>query len=157
MTRPDDHRTPDDIFEALSERYGPFDMDVAASSENKKCALYYTKHANALEQHWYGNVWCNPPYHSIDAWAAKAIVECMENKTTVTMLLPSRTDRPWFAKLWAYAHEMHFIQGRLSFTGPHEIKNSCAPQGSIVFYLDGSNLGYSKTHIGFMNKHGDKL
>ena len=142
MTRSDDHRTPVDLFDQLDKMYGPYHIDVAASSENAKCHVYVTKEQNALEQNWNLlfnhssiNVWCNPPYHSIDDWVNHAIKQ-VSLCGSITMLLPNRTDRPWFRTLMTHARNIHFIQGRLRFTGPHEIKNSCSPQGSIVFYLD---------------------
>ena len=171
MTRPDDHRTPTDLYEALNARYGPFELDVAASSENTKCDVYITEEQNALKQSWntlYAsnvlwmaagiNVWCNPPYHSIDDWVNHAIKQVGHSCQSITMLLPNRTDRPWFKTLLTHAKHIHFIQGRLRFTGPHQIKNQSAPQGSIVFYLDGLNCRRRKEQtISFMNVRGEIL
>jgi phage N-6-adenine-methyltransferase len=154
MSRPEDHRTPDDLFQALSKRYGPFDLDVAASDSNHRCPLYFTKKNNALFQDWTENhIWMNPPYHSIDEWVDTAIIQLSRKKCkTITMLLPSRTDRPWFRKLFRIAQNIHFIQGRLDFSGPHQIKHSCSPQGSIVFHLT-NNFEY-EGYVSFMKKNG---
>jgi phage N-6-adenine-methyltransferase len=157
MNRPDDHRTPDDIFQALSERYGPFDLDVAASDENHRCPLYFTKKNNALFQNWTeDHIWMNPPYYAIDEWVDWAIIQLSHKSCkTITMLLPSRTDRPWFRKLFKIAKHIHFIEGRLDFSGPHQINNSCSPQGTIVFYLT-QDLTYDG-YVSFMKKNGDLI
>jgi len=159
--RPDDHRTPDDFFLALSQRYGPFDLDVAASDENHRCPLYFTKEYNALFQDWTEDrIWMNPPYHSIDEWVDYAIIQLSKkNCKTVTMLLPARTDRPWFKKLFRCAHDIHFVEGRLNFTGPNARKSSCAPQGSIVFHLTQKSAipGNYEGWVSFMKKNGELI
>jgi len=157
MNRPDDHRTPTDLFLALSERYGPFDLDVAASDENHLCPLYFTEQNNALFQDWNEDkIWMNPPYHSIDQWVDTAIIQLdKKNCKSVTMLLPSRTDRPWFRKLFRIATDIHFISGRLDFSGPNQVANSNSPQGSIVFHVT-DNLHY-EGWVSFMKRNGELL
>jgi phage N-6-adenine-methyltransferase len=106
-----------------AERQGPFTLDVAATKENAKAPRFYTALDNALVQPWAkdagdGVAWCNPPYSNIDAFVAKAVREAALGLTTV-LLLPSRTDRPWFHQILAELREgraeVHFARGRLRF------------------------------------------
>jgi len=62
-TGKDDWETPQWLYDKLNEKYH-FNLDVAASENNHKCANYFTEKDNALIQDWYGfgAVFCNPPY-----------------------------------------------------------------------------------------------
>ena len=53
--------TPADLFAQLDAEFH-FTLDVAASVTNAKCARYYTRAQDALQQPWEGICWCNPPY-----------------------------------------------------------------------------------------------
>jgi hypothetical protein len=48
----EDWATPDSLFAQLNEEFGPFTLDVAASHDNAKCALYFTQESDALVQDW---------------------------------------------------------------------------------------------------------
>lgn len=54
--------TPQDTFDALKTEFGPFDVDVCATSANAKCPRYYTREDDGLAQRWQGKCWMNPPY-----------------------------------------------------------------------------------------------
>lgn len=111
------------VVQWWADRFGAFTLDVAATAENAKAPRFYTAIDNALAQPWArdagdGPAWCNPPYSAIDPFVAKAFREALLGLTTV-MLLPSRTDRPWFHQaldeLRAGRAEIHFARGRLRF------------------------------------------
>jgi len=94
--------TPDKLFRELEERYGPFDLDAAATPANTKCRRFFTEADNALEQPWFGRVWCNPP-HGRDvnaAWCRKAIEETAAGRVElVCLLMPASTAAHWFHEL----------------------------------------------------------
>lgn len=86
--------TPQAFFDELDKEFH-FDLDVAASDGNHKCAKYYTKETDGLANlsHWGGQVWCNPPYgREIGKW----VKACAEYSGPSVMLLPARTDTRWF-------------------------------------------------------------
>lgn len=58
----DEWRTPDRLFNACSDHYGPFELDAFAAKWNARCAEYFTKRDNALKQQWRVPTWWNPPY-----------------------------------------------------------------------------------------------
>ena len=113
----DEFWTPDATFDDLNARYGPFELDVAASALNTKCRRFYTEQDNALSKKWKGVVWCNPPYRNILKWVIKAHHEVKEgNAKRVVMLLPSHTATTWFH--YALEHgKVEFIKGKLKFGG----------------------------------------
>jgi phage N-6-adenine-methyltransferase len=49
-----DWETPPELFAWISEKYGPFDLDAAATAENALCATYFTPEDDGLAQSWGG-------------------------------------------------------------------------------------------------------
>ena len=129
--------TPQDFFDKLNWRFGPFDLDPCASTHNTKCANFFTKSENGLEKEWGGfTCFVNPPYgRGIDKWIEKGYNEAMKNETKVVMLIPARTDTKYWHKYVMKASEIHFVKGRLKFG---DSKNS-APFPSAVVVFDGAD------------------
>lgn len=138
----DDRATTQEDFERLSERFGPFDLDVAASAHNAKCSNYFTMEDDGLSREWYGNVWCNPPYSNIPAWVEKAH-EQRVNCDSITMLLPAnRTEQAWWQDLIEPERidgdgglEVRFLRGRMRFIAHDDDQirpNSRPPFGCCV-------------------------
>lgn len=144
----DEWATPRDLFCALREEFGGFDVDAAASRENTLCPLWFgpgglAPDALALKD-WRADdsplcYWLNPPYSQCRAFMAKAACEAHEHGITVVCLVPSRTDtRWWHAHVWdGAAHrprpgvEVRFLPGRLKFG---DSTNSAPfPSAVIVF------------------------
>ena len=117
----------------LIDRFGPFDFDVAASSENAKAEFYFVEEDDALTKDWvFDKGWLNPPYGSLLKWANKAKLERQKGSYgQLFMLVPARTDTKWFEVLSSIANSIYFIKGRLVFegaTGP-------APFPSMVVHI----------------------
>lgn len=104
--------TPDEIVNYLSERYGKYDIDAAASEENKKCDKFYSKETNCLTRWWGSNkhIWLNPPYSNPDPFVLKAI-EQMEHGNQIDILLPADNSTAWFSDAQKNAAEIIWITG----------------------------------------------
>ena len=122
----DDRRTPDDVFIPISDRFGGFTLDAAASEGSSKCGQFYTKAQNGLLHSWAGErVWCNPPYSDIGSWVQKAWTE-REVAELIVMLLPAnRTEQAWwqdyvepFRDRPGSGLSVEFLRGRLRFIMP---------------------------------------
>jgi phage N-6-adenine-methyltransferase len=123
--------TPQNLFDELSGRFGPFTLDVCATAENAKCERYFTKADDALMQTWDGTCWMNPPYgRGIGYWVAKAH-DSARAGATVVCLLPVRTDTVWWQRFVVPSGEVEFIAGRIRFNGS-TAKTDCAPFPSCV-------------------------
>ena len=110
--------TPQDVFDALNEEFGPFDLDPCATPENAKCPNYYTKEQNGLAQPWWGKVFVNPPYgRDIKRWVRRCWATAGLSSELVVALIPSRTDTAWWHDFVMKAGEIRFIRGRLKFGG----------------------------------------
>lgn len=96
--------TPADFFAAVSRRFGPFDLDVAATAENAKAPRFFTRAENGLAQPWApARCWMNPPYgREIRRWLEKARAEALDGEVTAVCLVPARTDPAWFHEVAVY-------------------------------------------------------
>ena len=139
--------TPQDFFDKLSWRFGPFDLDPCASCANAKTANFFTETEDGLSKDWGGFVaFVNPPYgRGIDKWIQKAYKESRKENTTVVMLIPARTDTRYWHDYVMKADEVHFVKGRLKFG---DSENS-APFPSAVVVFDGS---YRQQIFGAINR-----
>lgn len=136
--------TPDYVFNKLNEKFGPFDLDPAASNLNTKCEKYYTRSDNGLRQDWSGAaVFLNPTYgREILGWARKC-AESRYNTKIICALLPGRTDSYWFqAHVLLTANELHFVKGRIKFEGAY----SSAPFPSVVAIYYPVQLGNTQIY-----------
>lgn len=143
--------TPQDFFDKMSRVYGPFDLDVCASSKNAKCPVYYTLEwgPSGLEADWNlvsKKAWMNPPYgREIKHWVKKAADEALKG-VRIVALLPSRTDTRWFHD-HIYTNplcDITFLRGRLKFGGA---ANS-APFPSMIVLFGYTHEEIEKTKTG---------
>tara|TARA_R110000824_G_scaffold52615_6_gene145824 strand:+ start:8175 stop:9737 length:1563 start_codon:yes stop_codon:yes gene_type:complete len=127
--------TPNDFFEILNKKFGPFNLDPCATAETAKCLKFYTEDDDGLSQDWTGHtVFVNPPYgRGIDKWIAKAYNDTLENPNLkVVMLIPARTDTRYWHNYVMKATELYFVKGRLKFG---DSSNSAPfPSAVVVFH-----------------------
>lgn len=131
--------TPQDFYNRLDEEFH-FGLDVAATHENAKCELYFTKEDDAISKNWhnYGTIWCNPPYGPAQKdFIRKAQFEYANYGTKTVLLIPARTDTLiWGNFIFKYASEIRFITGRLKFGGS---TNSAPFPSAVVCFGTTSN------------------
>lgn len=121
--------TPQDFYDRLHEEFN-FQTDVCATSENAKCANYYTAETDGLAQSWSGVCWMNPPYgRTIKAWMRKAWESSLDG-ATIVCLVPARTDTAWWHD-YAMKGEIRYVRGRLKFGGH---KNSAPFPCAVVIF-----------------------
>jgi phage N-6-adenine-methyltransferase len=129
--------TPQDFFDKLNWRFGAYTLDPCANPANTKCPNFFTEAEDGLTKSWEGfNSFINPPYgRGIERWIKKAYDESRHENTSVTMLVPARTDTKYWHSYIMKADEVYFVKGRLKFG---DSKNS-APFPSAVIVFDGTN------------------
>lgn len=133
-SKTNDWSTPQDFFDKLNAEYG-FNLDTCATSSNAKCEKYFTEEDDGLKQSWGGyKVFCNPPYgRELGKWVKKAYEEAMDQRTTIVMLIPARTDTKYFHQ-YIYLRQnvkIRFLKGRLKFGGS---KNSAPFPSMLVIF-----------------------
>ena len=132
-----DWETPQDFFDKLNWRFGPFSLAPCATKETAKCTNHYTVNDDGLSKSWKGHkVFVNPPYgRQIHKWIEKAYNESMDDGTKVVMLVPARTDTKYWHNYIMKAKEVHFVKGRLKFGS----SNNSAPFPSAVVVFERSS------------------
>tara|TARA_R100000008_G_scaffold57544_1_gene35589 strand:- start:2137 stop:2628 length:492 start_codon:yes stop_codon:yes gene_type:complete len=126
--------TPQEFFDKLNWRFGPFDLDPCADPTNTKCANFFTEAEDGLSKSWEGfNSFINPPYgRGIQKWIKKAYDESRKKDTSAVMLIPARTDTKYWHEYVMKADEVYFVKGRLKFG---DSENSAPfPSAVVVFY-----------------------
>ncbi|WP_313707938.1 phage N-6-adenine-methyltransferase [Atlantibacter hermannii] len=156
----DTWRTPPEIFEALNAEF-IFQMDAAASEQNRLCRLFISEEENTLTTAWSqamgyaeGYVWMNPPYSDIGPFVDKAAHENKWSRIGCVMLLPADTSVGWFIQAIETASEVRFITGgRLSFIDANGKAVSGNPKGSMLIIWH----PWPRTHCLFSTVKRDEL
>lgn len=99
----DDRRTTDELFSEIATLTGieKFDLDPVACEDSARAPNFFTLRDDGLAQDWFGDVWLNPPYSDLRAWAQKTVVELASGRARrVVLLLPAnRTEQAWWQDL----------------------------------------------------------
>jgi phage N-6-adenine-methyltransferase len=135
-TEIDTWETPDWLFDELNKEFN-FTLDPCCLVSSTKCFNYFTPEDDGLKQDWSGEtVFCNPPYgkNTTKIWVKKCYEEALKPNTIVVMLVPSRTDTPWFHQYCYKKYEIRFIKGRLKFGSSKQP----APFPSMIVIFDNS-------------------
>lgn len=141
----DEFQTPGWLFNWRFERFR-FEVDLAATHQNAKCSLYYTKDEDALARPWREQVgetalWCNPPYSDIEPWLQKAAQERI-NGLVIDLLLPAMNGEVYWGKyVHGVASEVTFLNGRVSFIRPDGTEAKGNRQGSVLVTYLGRDVG----------------
>ena len=117
----DEWATPQEFYDWANERYGPFDLDAAASAGNTKVAQsFFTKEDSALAKgasSWglHTIAWLNPPYSQTRTFLAQAVLAVRAGAARVVVLVPARTDTQWWHETVPHCSEVLLLKGRLKF------------------------------------------
>lgn len=134
MASRDEWRTPPYIFAWLDRRYS-FDIDLAATHQNKLCKEAFCFPNDALEVDWHSHGstgFCNPPYSNIAPWLAKGRAESLCGFTSVFLIPTPNGERLYDEYVFDAASEVIFITGRLSFLTPDGIVINGNRWGSMI-------------------------
>jgi phage N-6-adenine-methyltransferase len=128
--------TPPDVFQTISDAFGGFDLDVAASDTNHLCDHYFTEQNSALAQEWLCRQWwCNPPFSLKEEFLRKAIEQLALGHQGV-MLLPSSQEAGWFRQYITHPRRKRATwPGRIQF-----LINGERPKRAVDIQNGGSKL-----------------
>lgn len=114
----EDWVTPNDLFAKLHAEFD-FYMDIAASKENTKLALFtndlFNFDFNTIPRG--SALWLNPPYGPKAKDFLQKARALQEEGFRVVCLMPARTDTKWFHDIVQPHAEVRFIKGRIKFEG----------------------------------------
>lgn len=92
----------DAAFKLLEAKYGPYTLDVLATSATHKRGRYFSSTAepgtagvNAFAHPWgNGNCWCNPPFQLL----GPVMAEIIRRRATVTLIAPVWRAQGWWRR-----------------------------------------------------------
>lgn len=118
MASSDEWGTPQELFDILHREFR-FDVDACATASNAKCPLFMTQERCAFRRHLTSpmTVWMNPPFSRIAEallWARQQ----SQNGSTVVVMVPTRTNPPWWHEHVLTASEIRFILHKVAFVLP---------------------------------------
>ena len=158
-----DHLTPPDLFEHLDSVFN-FKLDPAANPKNN-LGLEKTYVRSGITYDWPVSSFCNPPYDNVDLWVNKIVKESeCHPENNYAILLPSRTDRPWFGKLFETASAICFFNKRLRFfeltaeedKGIQPEKYVAPFPSLIAVYVQGPHL-FTEAQVKMLNTIGNVI
>lgn len=109
------------VFAHLSELYGGFTFDAAASDEDHLCDRYFTEKQDALSRQWPTDerIFCNPPWgrgvpSKIADWLALGHYAAKQGAPVVCFHVPVKAEQSWWHE-WAARGHILLVRGRLVF------------------------------------------
>lgn len=158
----DETETPPEFYAAqvrlwVDELGTEFDLDAAASHANALAPVYYTQDGlfrravepvrisaeDGLSGAWgvHTSVWVNPPYSDIEPWVVKAWREMAraDGPDVIVMLLPARTDAPWWRE-----HVEPYRDRRIPF---RDIRFDTYHHGRLAFLRGGQPIPATKDGV----------
>lgn len=96
MSLTDERATPQELFDLLDSEFH-FTIDLAATPENAKCPVFFSKGENsAWKNDWVGTCFLNPPYSDIPSWLERARHQTRLHNSTIVILLPNDSSTRYF-------------------------------------------------------------
>lgn len=142
----DEWLTPPELLAKL----GDFDLDPCApvSPPWRTAARQFSVHDDGLKQPWKGRVWLNPPYgREADRWLQRLV----EHGNGLALIFARTETEMFFERVWAHAHAVLFLRGRLTFhhvDGRKAAANGGAPSVLIAYGANNVDTLKSLAHMG---------
>lgn len=141
--------TPGDLFQDIKDAFDIKLDPCAHDTEWLPVAVSLTERDNGLMHEWDMNTYINPPYSAIGMWVDKVMMEHGKYpEYCYVMLLPSRTDRPWFRRVMGAASAVCFMNKRIRFSNA---KNN-APFPSLIAVF--KNGDYTTEQFNMLEGYG---
>lgn len=134
----DDYYTPKWLFDALGIT---FDLDPCSPGHglsNVPARHIYTKDDDGLTQTWHGNVFMNPPFSQMTAWAQKFA----QHQNGIAIAFPSRG--AWFKHVWSSTAAISLPVQQIRFERPDGQKKGVFMPVILIAYGDQNIHAISK-------------
>ena len=121
-----DYVTPVEFIEAVTRRWGPIDVDLAASDGQERAPVWVTPEMDTFSVDWTlfaGLLWINPEFKDAARTLAKALAS-MGCGRVILVLLPASVSTDYFAKyVWPAAGPLArviTVRPRIAFEGEEQ-------------------------------------
>jgi phage N-6-adenine-methyltransferase len=112
--------TPDNFIKAITNKFGPISVDLAATNDNKVCENHLgpgSIFTDSLQVAWHklqGLLYLNPPFGNIKPWISKCAEE-MKKGAQILLLVPASISSKWFAECGYPYASVFALTPRLTF------------------------------------------
>jgi len=132
--------TPPDFWAWIARNFDP-GVDICATKQNAKCALYSPFDSNNWPWRTFncvelsnGVIWCNPGYSDLRPWVRRAI-EAAHDGYTVLLLTHDNWNAEWFRLAYAHASEVYLLIPRIHFLPAPGVEASTPRNNNMLFVL----------------------
>ena len=126
-----DWATPPELIDAVTQRFGPLTIDLAARADNTKAPAYIDPATDSLAADWpkAGRAWLNPPFSGIGPWARKCaehtastslgrgLLNGLGRNLEILFLVPASVGANWFRDHVYERAAVLALNGRVTFVG----------------------------------------
>src|SRR5664279_2329584 len=147
----DSWRTPQPLFDKLNAEFH-FEVDLAATKFNHKCAKYYTIDNDAFMYDWKKCSFANIPYSKPGLWFTKAAASIRKYDNTIVLLTKVATSEAYWVKNVCHA-DVRFLAGRIKFWDENDTPHYSATFGSALVIF--TPKSYNKPTTEYWNYKGE--
>lgn len=129
--------TPLDFWEVANAEF-EFQIDIAATAENRKCERFISLEQDALGPFpWLSSSarrgWLNPPFKKMMPWADRSYVEGIKHPDSVVCMLGPLSAAPWLTDFCdIHASEIRDLYPRPQFTPPPGIPMTSNAKDNVM-------------------------
>jgi len=128
----------------------PASCDVA--QERVQAEHYYTQEYSGLEQRWWGNIWCNPPYGSLQRkFLTKAIALYWDGHIEQAIFLLNHSRAAWYMKAKENCTAICEVEKRIAFINAEGIQQKHPRYPNDFLYLGRNVEKFKKVFAGIGN------
>jgi len=141
--------TPWDFYNVVNDEFG-FDIDVAATLNNRKCVRCITPEMDGLLTEWTLNgaqaAWCNPGFGDMERWVWRAAEQLREGLRVACVLGPLSRAK-WFEHAVDFAAEIRILTPRIQFIAPSGVTSSTNRTDNVLCVFRSLPQNHNPAHI----------
>ncbi|MBP0015350.1 MAG: hypothetical protein J7525_19845 [Roseofilum sp. SID3] len=135
--------TPRVYIDMARDTMGTITLDPAScdmAQERVQAEHYYTQEYSGLEQRWWGNIWCNPPYGKLQRhFLTKAIALYHGDHINQAIFLLNTSRAAWYLKAKKQCTAICEVTNRIAFINAEGIQQKHPRYPNDFLYL-GQNI-----------------
>jgi hypothetical protein len=138
--------TPKLYVEMARDVMGSITLDPASCDQAQRRVQadhFYTQEYSGLEQRWWGNIWCNPPYGRLQRrFVSKAIALYRGGHINQAIFLLNRTGASWYLRSKEQCTAICEVYKRISFISPEGVMEKSPRYYNDFLYLGKNRNGF---------------
>lgn len=140
--------TPPKYLELAREVLGGITLDPASNATAQarvKAQSYYTQEQDGLKHSWFGTIWCNPPYGTLQReFLRKGLDAYRHGEIESAIFLVNRTGAAWYLTLRDEFDGRCEVRKRIAFINPEGEQEKSPRYYNDFLYLGGDIEAFSR-------------